>query len=313
MKTGFLLRKTRRGSALLAVFWVMAVLGLAIVASLRVVGYQVEVVDAQVSGVEARQYAEMGIAVAANPKVPVYDPLLHVDFENDSGFDVEIISEAARFNINYILFQDDRRLLRTIFTRWGLAFEDAQLVADSLVDWIDSDDKASLNGTESRWYENQGLLNRPYNRAFHNLDEIRLVRGMDLVEGVKPDWRDWFTVLSSGGLDVNAAAPELLAAAVEGNIEDAESFKELVKGPDGLERTEDDQPFPDLELALSELGVSPGEQDLIARRFLNGTETATRIESVGYTGDVKRKIILVLQNRTGNPAILERSEELVRE
>lgn len=313
MKRGCLLQKSGRGSALLAVFWVMAILGLAIVASLRVVGYQVEVVDAQVAGVEARQYAERGIAVAANPKVPVYDPILHMDFENDSGYDVEIISEAARFNINYILMQDDLRLLRTIFTEWGLEFSDAQMVADSLADWIDADDSLNVNGAEERWYEENGFTNRPYDRPFYNLDEMRLVRGMDIVEGVKPDWREWFTVLSSGGLDVNAAAPELLAAAVEGNIEDAETFKELVDGPDGLARTEDDQPFSDLSLALAELGVASGDLEVLTRRFLNGEESATRIESVGFTGDVKRKIILVLQNRTGNPAILERSEELVRD
>lgn len=313
MKRGFIFQKNERGSALLAVFWVMAVLGLAIVASLRVVGYQVEVVDSQVAGVEARQYAEMGIAVAANPKVLVYDPILHMKFENDSGFDVKITSEAARFNINYILMQDDLRLLRYIFTEWGLEFSDAQTVADSLADWIDADSFENLNGAELRWYEEKGLYNRPYNRPFYNLDEMRLVRGMEWVEAVKPNWREWFTVLSSGGLDVNAAEPELLAAAVEGNIEDARAFREIVDGPDGIPRSEDDQPFTELEMALTELGVSTGDLEVVSRRFLNGEETATRIESVGFTGDVKRKIILVLQNRTGNPAILERSEELVRD
>ncbi|MGE9268943.1 MAG: hypothetical protein ACQKBY_12675, partial [Verrucomicrobiales bacterium] len=167
----------RRGSALLAVFWVMAILGLAIVASLRVVGYQVEVVDAQTAGVEARQYAEMGVAVATNAKVAVFDPILGMDFENDSGYRVEITSEAARFNINYILYQDDRRLLRYIFTEWGLAFDEAQVVADSLADWVDQSPGANLNGAEVEWYEEQGLMNRPYDRAFHHLDEMRLVRG----------------------------------------------------------------------------------------------------------------------------------------
>ena len=39
---------------MVAVFWVMAVMGLAIVASLRVARYQAEVVSSQVAGIEAR-------------------------------------------------------------------------------------------------------------------------------------------------------------------------------------------------------------------------------------------------------------------
>ena len=83
------MKKNQRGSALVAVFWIMAILGLAIVASLRVVSYQINVVDAQTSGIEARQLAERGIAVASNPRVTEYDPILHMDFDDDSGFDVQ--------------------------------------------------------------------------------------------------------------------------------------------------------------------------------------------------------------------------------
>ncbi len=53
----------RRGAALVAVFWIMAILGLAIVTLMRVVSYQVDVVAAQPSGIEARQQAEKALAV----------------------------------------------------------------------------------------------------------------------------------------------------------------------------------------------------------------------------------------------------------
>jgi len=58
-----------RGSALIAVFWIMAVLSLAVFAAVRVVYHDADVASSQVNGFEALQAAERGIAVAVNPAV----------------------------------------------------------------------------------------------------------------------------------------------------------------------------------------------------------------------------------------------------
>jgi len=57
-----------------------------------------------------------------------------------------------------------------------------------------------LNGAEKKYYEGEGRINQPFNRPFYNIDEMALVRGMDLVEAVRPDWRNWFTIWSAGPL-----------------------------------------------------------------------------------------------------------------
>ena len=41
-------------------------------------------------------------------------------------------------------------------------------------------------------------------------------------------------------------------------------------------------------------------------------DPTARLESVGWAGDIKRRIVLILRNRTGRPAILERREEVVQ-
>jgi hypothetical protein len=41
---------------------------------------------------------------------------------------------------------------------------------------------------------------------------------------------------------------------------------------------------------------------------LNANDQVTRIESVGYAGSVRRKLVLIINNRSQNPTILDRKE-----
>jgi general secretion pathway protein K len=302
-----------RGATMIAVFWIMAVMGLALVASLRIARYQSTVAGSQMNGMEARQLAEMGIAVASNSQIQKWDYLLQQSFENETGFRARILSEGARFNINYIVMSDDKPLLRLIFAEWGIDFDVSSEIADALVDWVDGDDDVQLNGAEIDYYQSLGFgETRPFNRPFYDLDEVRLVRGMDLVEAANPRWRDWFTVWSSGGLDASEAPAEFIAIAADGNIEDALQVVQIVDGPDGIRHTEDDQPIGSQEV-MSIMGMSPDEQAQFGFRFANGNEITERIESIGFAGSVRRKVVLVIRNRTsGRPTILDRREEIIQ-
>jgi hypothetical protein len=40
-------------------------------------------------------------------------------------------------------------------------------------------------------------------------------------------------------------------------------------------------------------------------------DSTTRIESTGYADGAKRKINVIVRNRTGRPALLERTEEII--
>lgn len=313
MKRAFVRSDLRKGATMIAVFWIMAVMGLALVASLRIARYQSSVAGSQMNGMEARQMAEMGVAIAANSQVQKWDFLLQQNFDNDTGFRVKILSEAGRFNINYIVMTDDKPLLRLIFAEWGIDFDVSSEIADALVDWVDSDDDVQLNGAEFEYYQGLGYgETRPFNRPFYDLDEVRLVRGMDLIEAANPRWRDWFTVWSSGGLDPTEAPAEFIAIAAEGNIEDALQVVQIVDGADGIRHTEDDQPIG-AEEVMTIMGMTPDEQGQFAFRFTRGNEITERIESIGYAGSVRRKIVLVIRNRTsGRPTILDRKEETIQ-
>lgn len=308
---------SRRGMALVAVLWLIAILSFACVTAIQLLSLELNVADSQINGFRARQAAEMGIAVAVNPAIKRDDPLLKSVGADGASYSADLRSEGERFNINHLLLNtNDKRLVKEIFIYWGIDEDVAQEIADALQDWVDSNDEEQLKGAEKEYYEELGRLNQPFNRPFYSLDEMRLVRGMDLIERVKPGWRDWFTVWSAGGLDINEADAEKISIAAECNVEDADALVEMVRGADGIRGTEDDAPFQNLQSGqggnsvLELLRVPEFYAQVVTPRLAVNDQT-TRIESIGAAGDTKRKIILVVRNRTGKPAILEKTEEVV--
>ena len=304
-------RKSRRGAALMAVLWLIAILAMATMAALRVISFDMQIATAKIHGSRARQIAEMGIALGCNPAVKRTDPILRqMNEDTGEGFEVRIASEGGRFNINSLLLQGDKAFLTSLFCDWGIEQKDSQRIVDCLTDWVDADDNVSLNGAEKDDYLKLGRINQPFNRPFYNLDEMRLVLGMDLVERVRPDWRNWFTVWSSGALDLNEADAELIAEAAETTVERANVIPETVRGPDGQLDTEDDARFTNAATALDLLGINTQARPDIAKRFTVNDAT-TRIESIGYAAGAKCRIIAIVRNRTGKPALLERTEEII--
>lgn len=311
MKTPPTHPSNKPGVALIAVLWLIAILSLSAITTLRVISFDMEIATAKVHGSRAFQLAEMGIAIGSNPVVDRDDPILHrYDEENNEELHVTLTSEGARFNINTLVLSEDKTLIRSIFIAWGLDLDSAQALTDAMTDWVDADDEEALNGAESGDYENLGRINQPFNRPFYDISEMSLVIGMDQVERLRPDWRDWFTVWSAGALDINEADAELIAVAADIGVEQAQIIPERVRGTDGIRDTEDDVPFQDVTSALSLLGIGGESSQLIASRFTQ-QDTTTRITSTARSGDAKRRITAIVRNRTGRPALLDRTTEII--
>ena len=300
-----------RGAALIAVLWLIGVLSLAAVTCLRVISFDMEVATSKVFGSRALHLAEMGIAIGSNPAVEPDDPiLLQIDAENNEEFIVKLTSEGARFNINSLVLSEDKTLIRSIFIHWGLDLDSAQALTDALNDWVDSDDEVALNGAEVEAYAQIGRLNQPFNRPFYDIAEMRLVIGMDQVEALRPDWRNWFTVWSGGTLDINEADAELISVAAEVSLEQASVIPETVRGIDGIRFTEDDVPFDNVGAALQLIGVDGNAPTGIPSRFTTKDDTI-RITSTARSGDAKRRITAIVRNRSATPALLSRSVEII--
>ena len=297
-----------RGSALLAVLWIVALLSMLVATTSLLVMQDVDTVGTRRQMFRARMLAEMGLAFAAHPDVRPDDPLLRQEIADGEGFEVEMIGEDGRLNPNLLIQRQDRETLRRVFRAWGMDLMQSDSLFDALTDWVDEDSFKQPRGAEFRDYN--GIPGLPFNRPFRSLEEMALVRGMDVVDSVFPQWRDWFSIHASGVLDINEAAPEIVAAVTGADIIIAQQLQARRLGRDGIRNTLDDAVFPDLQSAVRLLGVSGSTEGL--DQILSVSSNTRRIISRGTTGGFTKSIIAIVQGGTtstgGASAILELTE-----
>jgi hypothetical protein len=313
------------------VFWLLAMLGMIIVSMMTIVAHDLELTISQKQAFRARQVAEMGLNWAMNPNVKKYDTAILqqsgdrgslVPLDVDESFVVHIRGEGGRMNINALLQNDaiHRSFLTRLFSLWGLSNDDADMLFDRMIDWTDAgDEKIGPKSMEKRDYIDIYGEHTPYpfNRPFYSLDELKFVPGFDQVIANLPDWRDYFTIYSAGKIDVSEAEAKVLAVAkfalettdplsvdFEKLTADAKETVELRYGPDGQEDTQDDKKVT-LQEALLSLRLD-GEEN--APLFFGENDQTVHIESVATVGDYRKRVVLVVRNRTGTPQILSREE-----
>jgi type II secretory pathway component PulK len=272
--------KRNAGASLVAVLWLIGVLGLSILGVAKFVALDTQWATNVRKNAEARNFAENGIAIASHPRVKIGDPLLtSLDEETGSGYDVQITWEEGLIPLNRVLILGRKDILRRLFQAWGQHPDSAAALADALTDWIDEDDLISLNGAEADTYSQAGKTGFPYNRPFETLSEVEWVMGMEEISILKPDWKKYFTIWSNGQIDLNEANPEIVYAVVGGSdLFLAEEFVAQRNGEDRIAGTPDDRKFASVSSALGFFGseVDPNN-NLISVR-----STTKRIYSTGY-------------------------------
>ena len=286
----------RRGSALIAILWVVAILSIAVFSATHFLFIGLES-EANASSIfRAEQMADRGIALASHPAIERGDPLLNQSFPGNEGFLARVSSEGERLNLNSLLEnpEEDRMILEDLFTEWGVQFDEAADVVDNLIDWVDDDYEPTNLGAEQPFYLNLERPNHPFNRPFESLSEVELVNGFDKVMIANPEWRDSFTLLSSGKLDLNEAPANLIRLVCEVGMREAELFVEVRNGFDQIHGTEDDQYFESVEAALEILAIPPGFSDRIEAR-VSIEDPAKRIVSLGRSGEVTVERVATIQ------------------
>ena len=292
-----------RASALLIVLWAILVMSICV---LGLVGYLHTCIDettALKKDSRARQLAESGVAMGMHPQVARDDPLLHHAVAPGEGFDVTVRSEGSRININYVIQRRQWIVLQRLLADWNVEATDIANVTSALQHPDITNQALPLvvlpSGTDNQI--TTGI-------QFQDLDQMLALNGMSAVAAVKPDWRDSFTVWSDGPLDISAAPADLIAAVTGEGDARAEQFVEARNGPDGIEGTDDDIVFTDLNQARVMLGMSED-----AFNALNGLvsigDSTVRIESTGVAGNYRRKIMVVARRNINPPAILVWQEQ----
>ncbi len=141
------------------------------------------------------------------------------------GYELRVIDEGGKLALNKL----DATTLRTIFDNLEIPPDQAEIIADSIIDWTDEDDLHLTNGAESEYYEG---LDRPYrakNAPFDSVEELLLVRGVTRgifygEDGV-PGLAEIFSVFNqSRTLNLNSLSPAVMVALTGMDAEEADEF-----------------------------------------------------------------------------------------
>jgi len=285
------LRRPQPGSALMLMVWAVLLMSVTVMGVVEYIRYSADEAVLAAADFRALHLAESGLAVGLHPSVRRGDKVLKQKIGTDSGFDVVINYEGARIPINFITDERLREAVYELFVRWGVNSDEAGVASESLADWVDRDDEVRANGAETAFYESQGVYEIPRQQGFINVDEMLLVRGMGVVDRLKPDWREFFSVYGDGTIDLRTAFKETLIAVAGASETDVENFVSRRDGADGIPGTEDDQRISDSE-AYRLLGLT-GDRAQAMQSILTSDDDLRRITSTGYVGEKRAQIIVI--------------------
>ena len=186
--------RRRRASALMLMVWAILLMSITVMGVVEYISYSLD--EATIASAEFRALylAESGLAVGLHPNTSRNDVVLKQKVTPDSGFDVVINYEGARLPINFITDERVYEAVYNLFVYWGLNTDEATICADSLADWVDRDEDTRPNGAEADYYESFGIYDIPRQQGFLTIEEILLVRGMGVVDRLKPTWREYFSI-----------------------------------------------------------------------------------------------------------------------
>jgi general secretion pathway protein K len=189
----------RRGFALIAVFWIIMVVGLFAAIVVSRTGFDLDRSGWAVGMGKARAAADGAVEEAAfqlvgriNAGTPVLNLLDLADFEvriDDVPVRVTVADEDGKIDLNGAQPELLAVLLQAVMRdNKGLASEDAAVLADRIADFRDIDNLRRLQGAEDPEYLAAGVVAGGKDAAFDSIGELGQVLGMTpaLVEALTP-------------------------------------------------------------------------------------------------------------------------------
>ena len=175
------------------------------------------------------------------------DPLEYAQLElpPDIKANITIRDETSKISLR----RADILILNILFEELDIDFSDAEILTDSLLDWIDTDDLTRLNGAESDYYENLDVPHKSADGFIQSWEELRLIRHFDVIffdESGLPN-SNFFRFKSAISLNhdspVNLNSANSLVLAVISRVEgyDTQVLYEYLNGEDGERGTGDDR------------------------------------------------------------------------
>jgi general secretion pathway protein K len=177
--------------------------------------------------------ARLIVGTTPSPQViptPVMDPwrdatLLLADTSalGDERYHVTIRDAGASLNINRATEEELQRFFTALPIDAGRATE----IAESIMDWRDTDDLHRLHGAEVDEYLRMGSPVLPANDNFSRVEELQYVKGM--TPEIFARARPFLTLMGTGQINVNSA-PRPVLLALPGMTDEAVAVLERMRG-----------------------------------------------------------------------------------
>lgn len=274
-------RRGRRGVILIVCLWLLAALSLLVLGLAYRLRLESKMVLYRLHREEMLELARAASAVAlariedspreitsfsqpwARPISLTGDSFGDLEAEKLERYEVAayVYDELGRININ-----------AAYRAQLGSLPEIGEEAISAIVDWRDRDDEPSHLGAESSYYRTLDPPYMPKSAPLDSVYELLSVKGITEEMFYGPDgrvvkipdgtaeWtpaaegmRDWLTACGDGTVNLNTASFTVLATLPGMSPEIADSVLYARRGPDGIERTEDDFAFEDFE-QLREVG-----------------------------------------------------------
>lgn len=228
-----------RGSILIVVVWLVAILGLVASAlafhsrtELRLTSLQWDMErltqTAKVKAAQAVILVEKSSGPLTLGDLRRWDAALFPEKEEASPAVLSVVDESSKIHLN--------KASKEILERLTGSRE----VAAAILDWRDPDNVLSPGGAENEFYQS---LPTPYpcrNGPFKNVAELMLVKGM--TPELYQEIQNKVTVEGPGTVNINTASKEILSA-VGGSPALVGKILNCRKGPDAIDGTGDDVVF----------------------------------------------------------------------
>jgi len=287
----------RSASTLILSLWALLLLSAVILAWAKWIDQRLEQSHEANLALEARALAFSGLMVGLHPSVTPRTPALEATPEPERSYKVTIRGEGGKLNLAYLLLGENPErigILRDYLTLRGLDLEEQQALLDGLLDWVDPDNVRRMHGKE------EDATYKPANKAITSLEELPLVEGSAPLLAKYPEWRNDFTLMSQGPLDLKSAPKELIALIPGIGDLRAEQFVKMRQGPDGEDETEDDPVFDSIDQVITALMMTREQFEAI-RSLVSYDDPTVRIVSRGQAGEVHRQVEVVARRVEGNP------------
>lgn len=293
-----------RASTLLLVLWAIMLMSFAVMGLVEHLRRGVDESIYAEKEFRARLLLQSARTLSAHPDIEWGDPLLSQTISSVSSYQINLSTEGVRLAINQIAANpEQRRFAQRLFEKWGLESDQAETLAESIVDWIDADDRPRSHGAERDYYLPLGNPHFPFNRPFDDLEDIILVRGAEELDLARPDWRDFFTLYGDGTIDLHRVSADILEVLLAVSPSEISRFVSARRGPDGIPDTIDDARFSSLAQVRALLDVPEANYAAVAK-LLTLDHPIKRAECFAWVGDLERRLTMI----TGPGLFLIREE-----